>query len=48
MLPSGDLGAQEDIDAFVERLRPHLEAQVEAARRATGDDGPAEEASSPA
>jgi len=48
MLPSGDLGAQEDIDAFVDRLRPHLDAQVEAARRATGDDGPAEDAASPA
>jgi putative phosphoserine phosphatase/1-acylglycerol-3-phosphate O-acyltransferase len=39
LLPSGDLGDQADIDAFVERLRPHLEAQVEAARRATGDTG---------
>lgn len=37
LLPSGDIERQDDIDAFVERLRPHLEEQVEAARRATGD-----------
>lgn len=37
ILPSGDARTQVDIDAFVERLRPHLEMQVDAARRAAGD-----------
>jgi len=38
LLPSGEVEEQDDIDAFVERLRPHLEAQIDAAKRVTGDD----------
>ena len=39
LLPSGEVDDQDDIDAFVERLRPHLEAQIDAAKRVTGDAG---------
>jgi 1-acyl-sn-glycerol-3-phosphate acyltransferase len=39
VLPSGDVTLQEDIDAFVAQLRPHLEEQVALARDAAGDLG---------
>jgi 1-acyl-sn-glycerol-3-phosphate acyltransferase len=38
VLPMGDVEIQDDIDAFVTQLRPHLEEQVTRARRAAGDD----------
>jgi 1-acyl-sn-glycerol-3-phosphate acyltransferase len=37
--PDGDVGQQEDIDAFVDDLRLRLEAQLAAARTLAGDSG---------